>query len=286
MAGACRHNGAVTRRALLVLPAAALLGSALLAGCTADQAPGPTSPAPATTGSSPDGGASPDAGVVRADGTPVASGPVMLSVLAPGDPPTTTPAEDDAVLLVVTVPADDPAATLVTVATIAPPEGGSVDVLDDLSAVVRDADGTVLAGLTVPLLDDPAGRTVRVRTADDGAVTWLAEGAAGSGAAGGTVTATFAATAVLDATWRDLADEGGRSLAVEPAAWARRGSLAAEEAVWSALVAAEPEADAQNVRDQLTCHLIGAPDKATWNLEPWRPDVGLLETIAALCNPS
>nr|WP_277344787.1 DUF2599 domain-containing protein [Cellulomonas sp. IC4_254] len=114
----------------------------------------------------------------------------------------------------------------------------------------------------------------------------MAEGAAGSGAAGGTVTATFAATAVLDATWRDLADEGGRSLAVEPAAWARRGSLAAEEAVWSALVAAEPEADAQNVRDQLTCHLIGAPDKATWNLEPWRPDVGLLETIAALCNPS
>jgi hypothetical protein len=62
--------------------------------------------------------------------------------------------------------------------------------------------------------------------------------------------------------------------------------MAAEEAVWSALVAAEPEADAQNVRDQLTCHLIGAPDKATWNLEPWRPDVGLLETIAALCNPS
>ena len=52
------------------------------------------------------------------------------------------------------------------------------------------------------------------------------------------------------------------------------------------LAAAEPEADAQNVRDQLTCHLIGAPDKATWNLEPWRPDVGLLETIAALCNPS
>ena len=270
--------------------AAALLGALLLAGCTGgpgpDATPGTASAAPSATATTDPDGAAPGAPAVRADGVPVVSGAVTLSVLAPAGAPAGTATDDDAVLLAVPVPADDPAATLVTVATLAPPEGGTVDVLDDLSAVVRDAGGSVLAGLTAPLLDDPAGRTVRVRTADDGSVTWLAEGAAGSGAAGGTVTATFAATAVLDATWRDLADEGGRSLAVEPTAWARRGSLAAEEAVWSALVAAEPEADAQNVRDQLTCHLIGAPDKATWNLEPWRPDVGLLETIAALCNPS
>ena len=270
------------------MPAAALLGSLLLAGCTAERAPGPTASAPAASaaaGPTAAGATSPDAAAVRADGTPVSSGPVTLAVLGRAGAPTAAPAQDDAVLLSVAVPAEDPAATMVAVATLAPPEGGTVDVLDDLSAVVRDADGGVLAGLTAPLLDEPAGRTVRVRTSDDGAVTWLAEGADGSGAAGGTVTATFAATAVLDATWRDLADEGGRSLAVEPAAWARHGSLAAEQAVWSALVELAPEADAQNVRDQLTCHLIGAPDKATWNLEPWRPDVGLLETIGALCNP-
>ncbi|MET0433704.1 MAG: DUF2599 domain-containing protein [Cellulomonas sp.] len=277
----------MNRRAPRTLAAAAVVGALLLGGCTTgrDDSPAPAlATGSATTGPGIPAGAA--ASAVRRDGTTVASGEVLLSVLAPAGPATSTPAEDGAVWLTVPVPATDAGSTLVTVATLAAPEGGSVDVLDDLSAVVRDADGTVLAGLTAPLLDDPAGRTVRVRTADDGAVTWLAEGAAGSGAAGGTVTATFAATAVLDATWRDLADEGGRSLAVEPAAWARRGSLAAEEAVWSALVAAEPEADAQNVRDQLTCHLIGAPDKATWNLEPWRPDVGLLETIAALCNPS
>ena len=275
----------------MALAAVALLGPLLLAGCTAG---GGGSPAPATASPAPTAGADdpaatadvPGAAGARAAGTPVTSGDATLAVLAPAGAPTADPADDDAVLLAVVVPADDPDAGLVTVATLAPPEGGTIDVLDDLSAVVRGPDGAVLAGLTAPLLDDPAGRTVRVRPGADGAVTWLAEGAAGSGAAGGTVTATFAATAVLDATWRDLADEGGRSLAVEPADWARRGSLAAEEAVWSALVAAEPEADAQNVRDQLTCHLIGAPDKATWNLEPWRPDVGLLETIAALCNPS
>lgn len=286
----------MTRRTAPRALAAALLAPLLLAGCTggpgaddpgADPAVSSASPAPtaaATNSAAP--ADAPDADTVRADGAAVASGAVTLSVLAPAGAPTTTPADDDAVVLRVGVPVADAAATLVTVATLAPPEGGTVEVLDDLSAVVRDAGGSVLAGLTAPLLDDPAGRTVRVRTAEDGSVTWLAEGAAGSGAAGGTVSATFAATAVRDATWRDLTGEGGRSLAVEPATWARRGGLAAEEAVWSALVAAEPEADAQNVRDQLTCHLIGAPDKATWNLEPWRPDVGLLETIAALCNPS
>lgn len=278
----------MTRRAPRILTAAVVLGALLLGGCTAGGDDRPE-PAPTTNAGTADPGAPEDpaaASAVRAEGTSVASGDVTLSVLAPAGPAARAPAEDDAVLLTVGVPVTDAGATLVTVATLAAPEGGSVEVLDDLSALVRDAGGAVLAGLTAPLLDDAAGRTVRVRTAEDGAVTWLAEGPAGSGAAGGTVTATFAATAVLSATWRDLADEGGRSLAVEPAAWARRGSLAAEEAVWAAVVAAEPEADGQNVRDQLTCHLIGAPDKATWNLEPWRPDVGLLETIAALCNPS
>lgn len=278
----------MTRRAPRILTAAVVLGALLLGGCTAGGDDHPE-PAPTTDAGTADRGAPEDpaaASAVRAQGTSVASGDVTLSVLAPAGPVASAPAEDDAVLLTVGVPATDAGAALVTVATLAAPEGGSVEVLDDLSALVRDAGGAVVGGLTAPLLDDAAGRTVRVRTAEDGAVTWLAEGPAGSGAAGGTVTATFAATAVLSATWRDLADEGGRSLAVEPAAWARRGSLAAEEAVWAAVVAAEPEADAQNVRDQLTCHLIGAPDKATWNLEPWRPDVGLLETIAALCNPS
>ncbi|CPU68017.1 Protein of uncharacterised function (DUF2599) [Mycobacteroides abscessus] len=52
------------------------------------------------------------------------------------------------------------------------------------------------------------------------------------------------------------------------------------------VVAAEPEADTPTMHDQLVCHAVGAPDKATWNLEPWRPDVGLLATMSARCNPA
>lgn len=38
------------------------------------------------------------------------------------------------------------------------------------------------------------------------------------------------------------------------------------------------------LRHQLICHLMVARDKPEWNLEPWRPDVGLTKTVAAGCN--
>jgi len=41
----------------------------------------------------------------------------------------------------------------------------------------------------------------------------------------------------------------------------------------------------RSLRDQLLCHADFAVLKPTWNLETWRPDVGLARTIAALCNP-
>ncbi|MEK1841739.1 MAG: DUF2599 domain-containing protein [Pseudomonas sp.] len=38
------------------------------------------------------------------------------------------------------------------------------------------------------------------------------------------------------------------------------------------------------LRHQLICHLAIARDKPQWNLEPWRPDVGYAQTLAAGCN--
>lgn len=90
--------------------------------------------------------------------------------------------------------------------------------------------------------------------------------------------------AVRSTDWGER--EGGRSLAVDPTAWARAAGQAGQELVWAQLVAAEPEIDTPTMHDQLVCHAVGAPDKATWNLEPWRPDVGLLATMAERCNPT
>ena len=100
--------------------------------------------------------------------------------------------------------------------------------------------------------------------------------------------------ALYSATWAYREDEGGRTLMVVPAQWVRdtaRGinvaqTQAATNRLFDELVNAEPEANSQAMLDQLRCHVLGVPDKDSWNLEPWRPDVGLAATIAALCNPS
>ncbi|MHA3946559.1 DUF2599 domain-containing protein [Cellulomonas bogoriensis] len=185
-----------------------------------------------------------------------------------------------------------------------PPEVG-VETLDDGSAL-----------LTVPasgLATDP----LEVLRVEDGQATWLedgtvtlAQGAAFGGVvahpptpgvrvtAQGTTVALRADPAAVSTddvtlwvggqgaqsmTWGIR--EGGRSLIVVPTDWARAAGAAGVEAVW-AQMQDDDEAATTTMYDQLLCHGLGAPDKDSWNLEPWRPDVGLLAVLAAACNPS
>lgn len=78
--------------------------------------------------------------------------------------------------------------------------------------------------------------------------------------------------------------EGGRSLQVFPTAWGR-DPRAAEQG-WAEVIALEPEADTQVMELQFRCHALGAPEKESWNLEPWRPDVPFHEMLLARCNPT
>ncbi|MBE1874401.1 DUF2599 domain-containing protein [Myceligenerans sp. TRM 65318] len=102
----------------------------------------------------------------------------------------------------------------------------------------------------------------------------------------GTVALVLGDDALDSATWAERVGEGGLSLAVVPEPWVRDGGEATLELLAAQLAAAEPEAGSDGMRDQLACHHLGAPDKASWNLEPWRPDVGMFGTIAARCNPT
>lgn len=58
---------------------------------------------------------------------------------------------------------------------------------------------------------------------------------------------------------------------------------------WQEIRAADPAADTPGMWDQFRCHWewarLIAPDKPTWNLEPWRPPVGYDATVDAACNP-
>lgn len=89
--------------------------------------------------------------------------------------------------------------------------------------------------------------------------------------------------AILDAAWVDRSD--GPSLFVTPAEWVRTGGYDAWEEAMRQLAGLHPEADSDSMRNQFLCHAIGAPDKPTWNLEPWRENIGLGGFALARCNP-
>ena len=202
------------------------------------------------------------------------------------------------------VTADEAAPGLQTVGLSLPPGGaarlallspGALDVDTDGSITVLDGDGTPVAALGPPAPPSGTEDAPRIEVTDTDATHARVElddriRPAGSGAAGepaGTeplpITFAVGTQAIDGATWGE--NEGGRSLAVDPTDWARYAGQAGLDLIRTQLVAAEPEADTSTMGDQLVCHAVGAPDKSTWNLEPWRPDVGLILTATAQCNP-
>lgn len=242
--------GASRRRAVAALLVLTAAGCAAAPAASVPTSPAPTSPA-----------------VIAAAGPDVdlASG----AVLRPWGPTTvdvTTLDDGSRRVRVVVAGVTDDAVSLL------PPAGATWDLLVDESASLLGPDGAWLGGLAAP--DGPAGTGLRL---DDGALHLVTTGP-------GTVTLWFATTAVAGTSWGDR--EGGRSLAVTPTAWARRAGPAADAGVWAQLVAADPGLDTASMHAQLSCHLLGAPDKDTWNLEPWRPEVDAVTMLATRCNPT
>jgi Protein of unknown function (DUF2599) len=83
---------------------------------------------------------------------------------------------------------------------------------------------------------------------------------------------------------------GGRSLRIYPTAAGRATQGPGDSAeAWEEVVRFAPDADQPGMRAQFDCHWtyarMVAPDKPSWNLEPWRPVVSAQEMIDAACNP-
>ncbi|MFE3187458.1 DUF2599 domain-containing protein [Nocardia sp. NPDC059240] len=88
--------------------------------------------------------------------------------------------------------------------------------------------------------------------------------------------------------WTD--DIDGRRLHIYPTAAGRTDKFpAALGRAWQEVLTAAPDADTPGMYDQFRCHWewarVVAPDKPSWNIEPWRPAVGYDATVAAMCNP-
>ena len=80
---------------------------------------------------------------------------------------------------------------------------------------------------------------------------------------------------------------GGRpSLEVVPSARQREHrDEATIAAAWGSIVRRHPDVDRPGMRDQYACHVAFAPTKDAFYLEPWRPAVGYVRTVAEACNP-
>lgn len=258
----------------------ALLLGVLLTGCTlvrGEPAPSPTvagatAEAPSPTPAPPEEDLPPPADV-RETGVAVTVGDRTVLHAVAEDPDATAGVQAGGETTLLRVSPATPRGPVSVL--LAAPLDHSIAVQDDGSFVVIGLDGQFLGG---------AARPTTVTTGGPVEVTEPADGIVRVSAAEGDVLVRVAAQALTSAEWGER--EGGRSLAVTPTQWAREAGQAGEEAVWRELVATVPEADTPVMRDQLTCHALGAAGKPTWNLEPWRPDVGLFEVLAASCNPA
>lgn len=132
------------------------------------------------------------------------------------------------------------------------------------STVTRPTDGTPGEGDAPP---------TTARAADDTAATSSPVDPCRSG---GPLVAT--------AAWVDL--DGRPSLEVVPTQLLRDCGLhGIQDRAWDELLSRVPGAGTEGMQAQLTCHVLFAPTKDVWHLEPWRPVVGSTELLAARCNP-
>lgn len=88
--------------------------------------------------------------------------------------------------------------------------------------------------------------------------------------------------------WTENVD-GPRLLVFPTPAGRATDAPGTDELAWQEVRALDPDADAPGMREQFLCHWVWArmvaPDKPSWNLEPWRPAVGYQATVSANCNP-
>ncbi len=177
---------------------------------------------------------------------------------------------------------------------VALPSGAHIEVLGNGGLVFVSADGNSLGGFSPPWATDANGKAV--------ATTYQVQG--------NTVVqqvqteeSTSYPVVADPYLWIDLISSAswsyhsgyGWTLAVIPTGWARAnaGGYLIGTYDWNELYSKYRNyglnTNLNGMRDQLICHqqivALRAPNKPSWNLDEWRPDVGYLQTVNASCNP-
>ena len=286
--------------AALRVAAVSLVAAVALSACSSDTSPSvhPSTPSVDTSTSAPPSPA-PDAPTAPAltltvqiapDAGP--GSPALGVVPAPAAAATSTSDGDSGLIVTASIPSASDDAPLARLA-VPVPAHSSVSLAPDETGAVVTSDGALVLGLAAPTVTDASGATLAAtwqlptppaEAADLLAVDLHLRSAARPAAYPLTVTVHLGTTVVTSTEWGTR--EGGESLAVTPSAWGRVSGQTGYTLGWADVVRLEPTAQTSVMEKQFRCHHLGAPDKATWNLEPWRPDVSYLSYVAARCNPS
>jgi Protein of unknown function (DUF2599) len=178
-----------------------------------------------------------------------------------------------------TVPAD---------ATLKLQKDGSVIVL----APDASGDSKYVAGVKAPYAFDAAGASVETRFRVSG--TTLIQTIHPTGKAVYPITADpwLGKDLISSASW--VWHSEGWTLQVTPTSWQRFwNGYWPGSAGWDELYAKYRDrglnTNLAGMRDQYICYVqivsVYAPNKPTWNLDEWRPNVGYAQTVNSSCNP-
>lgn len=166
---------------------------------------------------------------------------------------------------------------------LAVPDGSVLELLADGSVLVTSG-GEFVAGVAAPWAADATGEAVPTHYYLDGTTVVQVVDLEG-----------VTAFPVVADPWLGIAliskvvrvwTSSGYTYQVTPTAYGRVATELALWATWTESVS-KGVPNRQNLQEQLICHPMSyvARIKSTWNLDTWRPTVGLAKTIAAKCNP-
>jgi hypothetical protein len=175
------------------------------------------------------------------------------------------------------------------------PTGAKISAGEDGSLAVFDSRGDLKGGFASPWAKDSKGLWLPTRYEVRGAS--VVQVVDHSGAAYPVVADPYLGINLISSASWVLRSPDGWTLQVAPTGWARiqAGGYVPGVAGWNELysrykkVGRGIKVNLDGMRDQWICHqqvvALRAPNRATWNLDEWRPNVSYAQTVNSFCNP-
>lgn len=166
------------------------------------------------------------------------------------------------------------------------PNGGSMALVDGGAVVIKDANDAEVAAVAPAWARDARGANVPTRYEVNGTTLTQVVDLSSSSIVFPVVADPYLGRTIISSVTR-VNTSSGVSYRVVPTGWGRAfNDYIHARYGWPEAVSKGVPAR-QGLYEQYVCHPLSglARVKSSWNLDTWRPTVGLARTVAKLCNP-